>query len=137
MANISERGQEHIVPRSWIDYVGFGASFLCAIHCVLTPLLLMTVPVAGSYFLYSHFVEVIFVLFSSVLAFFSVCWGYRLHEREHLFALVTLASSFLVSGIIFYHKTLTGFILLGIGGFSLALTHYINYKLCEDCGHCE
>jgi hypothetical protein len=136
MVSVGEQGTEFIIPRSWVDYIGFVASLLCAVHCILTPLFLMAIPIVGSYFVYSYQVEIIFVLCSVFLAFFSVCWGYRLHTKNYLFMLFSVASFFLISGIFVFHKTMTGFLLLGIGGVLLAITHFINYKLCARCNHC-
>lgn len=126
----------NVLPRQWVDYIGFGASFICAIHCILTPFLVMMLPVIGSYFMYSHEVEILFVICTLILAFFSICWGYRLHKENQLFLYLAVATFFLLIGEGFFHRGFYGFILTAIGGIMLAIVHYLNLKLCKSCNHC-
>lgn len=67
---------------SKIDSVGFLLSLICAIHCMVFPILLVILPLLGLNFLLNATAEKAFVLGSVVLAGFSLFWGFRYHHNK-------------------------------------------------------
>lgn len=120
-----------------LDRVGISASLICAVHCILFPIMLIIMPVIGSTFLYSHSVEKVFLLFSLLLASFSLCIGFKEHHSHSLLGGLLVASGFLITGQFLYHGYLFGRLMVAGGGFILASLHFINIRLCEQCNRCD
>src|SRR4051812_17699795 len=59
-------------------------SVLCAIHCILTPILLILLPVAGSYFEQYHWVEYIIIASVFFLGTSAILHGYKDHHQKKL-----------------------------------------------------
>lgn len=64
-----------------IDSIGFLLSLICAIHCLIFPILLIVLPLIGLNFLLNQTAEKVFVLGSVLVAGFSLFWGYRYHKN--------------------------------------------------------
>ncbi len=175
----------------WLDNMGFSLSFLCAIHCLLFPLLIVALPLFGLSFLLDSFYEKLFLTFSLILASISLVLGYLTHKSFKAIKIYFIASAFLLVGMYglghshsapellgsvvatehahhdhdhahheghshdnvitsgiggqhhhegFYDTTL---ILMILGGIALAISHFVNRKLCISCpahqheGHCS
>lgn len=83
----------------WLDTLGFSLSFLCAIHCVLFPLLIIALPLIGLSFLLDSFYEKMFLTFSLILASISLILGYLTHKSFKAIKIYFIASSFLLIGM--------------------------------------
>jgi hypothetical protein len=125
--------------RSTLDKIGMAASSICAIHCALAPLLITIAPLIGLGFIFEEKFETIFILSSLGIAFLSIVWGfYKSHRKFEPFYLLLLGTSFI---IISRMETPLSFLpepfLMFCGGLSIAVSHYINLKLCNHCETCE
>src|SRR4051812_13390001 len=67
------------------DRFGATASFLCAVHCALLPLVIATLPAIGLGILADHRYERGFIAFASMLAVTTFIVGYRRHRRFRAF----------------------------------------------------
>lgn len=118
-----------------IDFWGFLASFLCAVHCAAVPLILLFGSMGSFAWFASHEVELVFITISVVLAYWSLWTSYRKHHKKRKAVNIVLVGFgfLLVSRIVPHH---IGDILVVIGGLIVAYAHYINWRLLEGCKHC-
>lgn len=124
------------------DRFGATASFLCAVHCALLPVVLAVLPALGLGFLADHRFEHGFIAFACVLALTSLVVGFRRHQRFGAFAFLVPGVALLVAGLVFeYESTLLHAALVAMGGSLIALAHLANLRLAHAhvhdaaCGH--
>lgn len=124
---------------SW-DAIGMGASSLCAIHCVLFPIVLAFAPTLA------HFVpgdEVVHRTLAYLLAAVGLVafWGgYKVHRRKVVLLLLAVGISCVTVGA--YADSLlpthTWEVLITVSGsFFLIVAHYMNRTLCRSCRVCS
>lgn len=75
--------QSHRVSFSW-DKLGASLSFACALHCALQPVLLVALPFLGLGFLMNEQLETAFLVFSVILASYSVLSGVKHHGQKQV-----------------------------------------------------
>lgn len=120
-----------------MDRMAISASALCMLHCLLTPLLLVAVPVISTTLLADeafHRLLVAFVLPTSLVALFLGC---RRHKDRGVLVLGGLGLISLVLVALFGHDLLgeTGErVATVISGAILAIGHLRNYRLCRQDG---
>ncbi len=118
-----------------IDNLGITISSICAIHCVLLPLIFIIAPYS---FLASHaFHEALiyFILPCGVVAFYLGC---RKHKDLKVAILGVLGLSFLFASLLMHdlhlkhddHEEFQTIILTIIGSILLIISHMRNRKLC-------
>ena len=122
-----------------LDRMAISASMLCALHCLVTPLLLIAVPVISSTLLADdefHKILVMFVLPVSLVALFIGC---HRHKDRIVLVLGGLGLIALVSIAYLGHDLLGEVgekVATVISGVILAIGHLRNYRLCRRDG-CE
>lgn len=125
------------------DRFGATASFVCAVHCAVLPLVIAVLPALGLGFLANHEFERAFIACASVLALASLAVGFRRHRRYHAFWFLVPGVLLLLAGIIvdidgapFAHA-----LLVSLGGTLVAISHLTNLRLGHGhvhdaaCGH--
>ena len=124
---------------SKLDRAGATASFLCAIHCALMPLVISLLPLLGLSFLASEPVEWALLAASATLGSWSLCLGFRQHRSRRVFMALGVALALLVAGRVFHehHLGAWGPILMVLGGFSMMGAHLLNHRLCHACKQCS
>lgn len=127
------------VARKTLDKVGMAASSLCAVHCALAPILITVAPLVGLGFVFEERFETIFIMGSLGIAFLSLVWGfYKSHRKfEPLYLLLLGAALIGISRMDAPFSFLPEPVLMACGGLSIAISHYINLKLCNHCEVCE
>lgn len=121
-----------------LDRLAIAGSILCALHCLLVPILLTIFPSSISLFLQDesfHHLMVWFVVPSSLIAVFLGC---RKHKDFKILAGVSLGLTIIVLTVLFGHDFLGEQgekIATIVGAVFLAISHIRNYKLCRksDC----
>lgn len=119
-----------------LDRIGIAATSLCALHCILLPILLPLLPLIGLSFLADHTWEHVFLLLTAALGTIALYSGFkRYHKRLYPFYLLYL-------GVVFYwikHEFSSEFEpIFIVGGASLMIAaHFVNIKLCNNCKQCE
>ena len=125
---------EKVQIQKFMDRVAISVSTLCILHCLVTPLLLVAVPVISSTFVADelfHKTLVAFVLPASLVALFLGC---RRHRDHTVLILGSLGLVCLVLVAAVGHELLGE---LGekvgtvIGGAILVAGHIRNYYLCR------
>jgi hypothetical protein len=119
-----------------LDRIGIAATSLCALHCILLPILLPLLPLLGLSFLADHTWEHVFLLMTAVFGTVAIFSGFkRYHKRLYPFYLLYL-------GVIIYwvkhdfSAALEPFFII-TGASCIIAAHFINIKLCNSSKQCE
>lgn len=121
-----------------LDFLGFSASFLCAIHCALLPVLLTFSAMSGLEFLEDPYIEYGMIGLSAVLASISLITSYRKNHGNALpLIVVTVGFSFIVLSRFGGESEVFEAVLMTIGGLSIATAHVLNWRLCKQCEACK
>ncbi len=84
-----------------LDNIGFSLSTLCAIHCLIFPVLLIVLPLIGMAFFLNATAEKVFVVGSVILAALSIFYGFRHHKSWKPFLLYFVSAIFLLTATFF------------------------------------
>ncbi len=123
-----------------LDSFGMCASTICVAHCVLTPILLMAVPLAGITFLENEMLDRSLAVLAIFISFMAIRPGYRLHGNRKILLLAAFGvSCLLIAAFVAEHfwgetgdKVFTM-----IGGTALVITHCLNRSFCKSCNTCK
>lgn len=113
------------------DRVGFAASFLCAIHCALLPVLIALLPAFGMNLGGLIDLDQAFVIFATLLGATTLTLGYRRHRvfRAWVLLLPGLALVWVATFTSLHHHDITHAVIMTIGGLTLAGAHLLNLRL--------
>lgn len=125
------------------DRFGATASFICALHCALLPLVIAVLPALGLGFLADHAYERMFIAFASVLALGSLALGFRRHRQFRAFWFLLPGVALLLAGIVIDidGAPIVHALLVSLGGTLVAISHLANLRLAHGhvhdaaCGH--
>lgn len=140
---------------NWLDQLGIGVALICAVHCLLTPLLVVLLPLIASTFWVDenfHFWMLALIVPLTAFSFFIGC---RKHHDILLVLLAILGIGLLFCGVFFSCSSCQGghhlpsfadlkdfphgfeSVFTTLGGILLVLAHIRNYRLCRQssCGH--
>ncbi|MFT5297263.1 MAG: hypothetical protein ACI9YH_003294 [Colwellia sp.] len=118
-----------------LDRIGITATSLCALHCILLPVLLPALPLLGLSFLADHTWEHVFLLITAILGTVALFSGFKkYHRRLYPFYLL-----FLGVGIYWikhdFSEAIQPYFII-IGASLIVAAHIINLKLCNSCKQC-
>jgi hypothetical protein len=114
------------------DRVGATASFLCALHCALLPLVFALLPAIGLGFLADHGFERWFIAFATTLALTMLVRGYLRHRVPLALGLLLPSLVLLwLGGFVFDFETSAALhaTLVALGGSGVAAAHLVNLRL--------
>lgn len=108
-------------------------SMVCAVQCALAPLLLSAASVVPSWAHIGHSWQWIVIIF--LIAIYSIGRGYLRHKKTSVVAFAVLGLSLLVIGGVYEHDldVLAESIVFVVGGLSLTLAHWQNYRYSNRC----
>ena len=114
------------------DKLGITLSSICAVHCLLTPVLLLAIPALGQFFEapWVHVTMAIFIVPIGIFAFYS---GYLHHKQKGLTALGFAGLALVCAGLL---MPLSGIQFLGhdiitmAGSACLIVAHILNRRAC-------
>lgn len=84
-----------------LDNIGFSLSTLCAIHCLIFPILLIVLPLLGMAFFLNATAEKVFVVGSVLLAALSIFYGFRHHKNWLPFTVYIVSAVLLLTATFF------------------------------------
>ncbi|TLU67094.1 MerC domain-containing protein [Thalassotalea litorea] len=119
-----------------LDRLGITATSLCALHCILLPVLLPSLSLLGLGFIGDHEAEHWFLFATLLLGSIALFSGFkRYHKKIYPFYLLFLG------GFIYWHKhsvdeALQPMMVI-IGAALLVAAHLVNLKLCNSCRSCQ
>lgn len=115
------------------DRIGISTSILCVLHCLLTPLLVIFLPLAGSVLTegWFHFAIVIVAV---PVAFIALWRGYRRHHQSPVlwWGSIGVAAMSLALAINRHNSTLESALMI-IAGTSLSYAHFLNLRAIRRC----
>lgn len=122
---------------SIVDRFGASASFLCAVHCAMLPLVVAIPPSLGLGFLSEHAFERGFVVFSVAVAIASLWYGFRRHHRLAAFLFMVPGVLLLLLGVVVEadHTGTFHAVLVAIGGLLVMAAHIANLRLAHNHVH--
>lgn len=119
-----------------LDRIGIAATSLCALHCILLPILLPALPLLGLSFLADHVWEHVFLLITAVLGTIALFSGFKkYHRRLYPFYLLYIGVFIYWIKHDFSDQHAPYFIVVGAG--LIVSAHYLNIKLCNSCKTCN
>ena len=111
-----------------LDFLGFTASLLCAIHCAALPLILALTATTGSSFIENEAIEIGVIALSIIIAGAAVFKGYFKHKQTKPIYYIIFGFVFLIAGHAF-HSLAIEVIFISIGAILIASAHVTNWKL--------
>lgn len=109
------------------------ASTLCAIHCAAVPVFFTSLPLVGLGFLANPWVEWSMIIVALIVGVASIA-GSFLNSHHRVLPLILLIIGFatIILGHIFTKGWLEA-IIVPVGGVTIALAHFVNYKYAGTC----
>lgn len=117
-----------------LDRLAISVSALCMFHCLITPLLLVAIPVISSTFLAEELFHKALVAFVLPISFIALFLGCRRHRDSMVLIFGGIGLFFLVAVALAGHELLGESgekIATVISGVILAVGHFRNYYLCR------
>lgn len=111
-----------------LDKVGMTASTFCAIHCAVVPFIISVLPLWGLSFLAEEWIEISMIVLSLAIGSWSLGLSWMKHRRAVALLIFVCGFFFIAAGHWFGHGS-AEHLLLPVGGLTIALAHYINWKL--------
>ena len=125
----------HVEAQPW-DLVGIGASSLCVLHCLATPLLVVFLPILEAVEKQTHAAFALAILAIGLLAFWP---GYRQHGRWRIIAAAIVGFGLISLGVTapegLLSESAEAFATV-LGGAILVTAHVRNAYFCRTCRHC-
>ncbi|WP_329605532.1 MerC domain-containing protein [Rheinheimera sp. UJ63] len=122
--------------RVLFDKVGIMVTSLCAIHCIMLPVILPILPLLGLTAGHNHAFEGIVLLLTMALGFFTLFVGFHRYHRK-LYPFYAL----FLGGFIYWQRGAWGseyeHLILIIGATLVVSAHIMNMRLCNSCNSCE
>lgn len=128
------RGKEFIEnKKNGLERLGIGLSLLCAIHCMITPILVAFLPVVSSNIFQNPAIET-FLLGSSflIVGFNNINSFIKYHQNYKPIVIMAFAMCIILIGH-FIHSELAETICSIIGGCLLAYSVYVNQLAKKFC----
>ena len=123
---MSESTDSTSTIRRHLDKTGIAVSALCALHCVLTIVLVSGLGVGGQFFLSENFHRVALVI-ALLIAAVAIGWGALLHRRREPFVVAMMGLTFMGGALASPHGTQEA-VLTIIGVALVSLGHLLNLR---------
>lgn len=118
-----------------LDRMGIWASSLCALHCLLLPILIPLIPYIGASFVAQDWFERSILTTSMIIGFWALLSGFYRYHRQ-IYPLYSLV----LGGLIYWNKDMFGEsyepFTIAVGALLIIAAHIINFKLCRNCRQC-
>lgn len=116
------------------DRISIGLSFLCILHCLLLPTLLVLMPSAVLVFMSDESVHKALLFAIVPVGVYALFFGYKAHKQLHVVAIAVTGMALLMSTGLLEHGVLgeRGEVLLTLIGSSLIVFgHFQNVRLSK------
>ena len=128
-----------------LDKAGMVASITCAVHCMIMPLIITLLPIFGLSLFATEEFEWFLLMISAILGMVSLCFGFKKHKSYRAFSFLGIGLTLIVIGRLMHehvnHLKVFVFdlylVFLVVGAVSVALSHWLNNKLCNSCNSCH
>ncbi|MBY6064303.1 MerC domain-containing protein [Pseudidiomarina sediminum] len=110
-----------------LDKTGIWVTTLCALHCLLLPVILPMLSLIGLSFIGEELLERVILSVSILVGFVALMMGMRKHFRFYPFLML------FAGGVIYWHKDSLGEIgepvIILLGASLIVAAHWVNLKL--------
>ncbi len=110
-----------------LDFAGFAASIICALHCIAIPIFLSLGMVNGSQFFHNHNFDIFIIAIGIVIASMSLLGDYKIHRSKLPLSMILFGFTVLILGLKLGHD-IQHVLMSVIGSGFVASAHYINWK---------
>lgn len=121
-----------------LDKLGMGLSLLCAIHCLVTPFLMMSLPIMGRYYIAHPWFHVLLALVIIPIGSLAFIKGYRHHRNIRVF-LLGIPGLFIITLIPYLNHSLRFSlnepVWMLVGSMLVIIAHWINRRSCACDSH--
>lgn len=117
--------------QTW-DRVGIFLSSVCAVHCLVTPLLLLTLPVMGEVF-GSHWVHPLMAVTILPVGLYAFWSGYKHHKQAKVLSLGVVGLSMIAAAAVLPHEwveVMEHDVVTIFGSLLLVAAHVLNRRAC-------
>lgn len=136
-----------IQMKSWVlknldyvnwDRIGMGLSALCVVHCLVTPFIILSIPILARYYLVHPLFHLLLAIAIIPVGLFAFVSGYKHHRKYWVFVLgipglvIVTAIPYLVHGL---GANLNEPMMMVVGSGLLLSGHWFNRRACSDCEH--
>lgn len=121
------------------DKLSIGLSMLCAIHCLVLPLLLVALPSLGAFQLQNENFHTWMLVSVIPISIYSLTVGCRKHKRYKLFLLGGSGLMLMVVAVLFGNEIAGEFgekALTLAGATLIVFAHFGNFRLCRKHDNC-
>ncbi len=130
--NIQKKSHSHHTHHT--EQLSVFLSMACAIHCMLTPILVILMPMAGMYLEKYHWIEYVIILSVIILGSTSLYHGYKIHHHKILpIALFAFGVLFMILGSILHiyllQNSIIHHLLTAFGGVFCGIAQFLNLRL--------
>jgi MerC mercury resistance protein len=122
--------------RAALDRIGTVLSMACALHCLLTPVLVGSVSLGALSWLAGEGTEFTLLSAAAMLAAVVLGWGWHAHRRLDSLGLFAAALMLIGAGRFLVPEAAETPMVVA-GGLSIALAHLVNARLCRSCTRCQ
>jgi hypothetical protein len=157
-----EQAHKQCMSRGWLDKIAISMAAVCAVHCLLTPMIIVLLPiVATSFFVHQDFhLWMLFLVIPTTAM--AVGMGCRKHKDKWVAAMSAIGLSILLAAVVYERQQHVKAVAVGdcstvcahctasvgeaplhaaawinvMGGLFLASAHVRNYRLCRKA-RCE
>lgn len=121
------------------DKFSIGLSSLCAIHCLVLPLLLVLMPSLGALNLENEAFHLWMLITVIPTSIYALTIGCKKHKRYRLFSIGAAGLLLLILAIIIGHDIAADWgekILTLLGASLVVIAHIGNFRLCQKHDNC-
>jgi MerC mercury resistance protein len=110
------------------DGLGIATSLACAIHCLVLPLVLTSLPLFGVNIIHNGFFEWGMILLAFCVGVYALVHGYKTHHKNSLPLWLFSVGFILLAAKQFFLPIENYFVIPAVA--LIISAHYTNYKLC-------
>ncbi|GAB56760.1 hypothetical protein GPUN_2646 [Glaciecola punicea ACAM 611] len=119
-----------------LDRLGVWLASLCALHCLLLPILIPLAPLIASSFVADAWFERVILSGSILVGFAALFIGFYQYHRQ-LYPIYSLV----LGALIYWNKHMFGEayepVTIAVGALLIIIAHVTNLRLCKKCKTCE
>ncbi|WP_096085116.1 MerC domain-containing protein [Agaribacterium haliotis] len=127
-------------PSIVADKLAISLSFLCTLHCLAMPLMLILLPSLAALHLDNEAFHLWMVAAVLPTSIYALTMGCKKHKRYYLLAIGAAGLSLLVLAVMLGESVLGERgekIFTAVGSVLIATGHFLNYRLCRQSQNCD
>lgn len=115
-----------------LERVGGWVSVVCALHCMLSPILLGLIPIFHTESPAAEMIEKLLIALSVLIGVSSIAVGYREHRRNAILVLLASSLALLAAGLLVESERLEPPLIVS-GAMLMAVAQFLNLRYHRNC----